>query len=267
MKVAALQMNIAFGEPEKNIATLYRLVTQAMQDRPDVLLLPELWRLGFYPRPILELADADGAQVRKILADLAYRFQVNIVGGTIADAIGEQVFNTCYIFNRVGHLTATYHKTHLFTPSGEADDFTAGDSLVTFMLDGIKCGVAVCYDLRFPEMIRRLALEDISILFLPAAWPLSRLIHWQTLLRARAIENQIFVVACNEAGYGLNGEQLAGHSAIIDPWGEILAKADEKETILKANLRPVIRQQIKESIDVFADRRDKLYKSKVHKFK
>lgn len=264
MKVAALQMNVEFSSPEKNIATLYRLVTKAMEQHPDVLLLPELWRLGFYPRPILELADPDGAQVRKILADLARRFQVNIVGGTIADAIGEQVYNTCYIFDRSGHLTATYHKAHLFTPSGEADDFTAGDSLVTFMLDGVRCGIAVCYDLRFPEMIRRLALEDIAVLFLPAAWPLSRLIHWQTLLRARAIENQIFVVACNEAGSSPDG-QLAGHSAIIDPWGEILASADENEAVIHANLRPIIRAQIKESINVFADRQEKLYKSKVHK--
>lgn len=262
MRVAALQMNIAFGEPEKNMSTLYRMASEAMESRPDVLLLPELWRLGFYPRPIADYADADGAQTREVLSRLAAQYQVNIVGGTIANAIGAQVFNTCYIFDRTGHLTATYHKTHLFTPSGEKDDFTAGDSIVTFSLDGIKCGIAVCYDVRFPELIRRLALEDIAILFLPAAWPLDRLIHWQTLIRARAIENQIFVVACNETGIAADDLQMGGHSAIIDPWGEILARADDEETILQGNLRPVIRNQIKESMDVFADRREALYRKK-----
>ena len=259
MKVAVLQMNIVLGEPKKNIPTLHRLVKQAMENRPDVLVLPEFWRVGFYPKPILQYADNDGAETRKALADLARRYQVNIVGGTIANAIGQQIFNTCYIFDRTGHLVTTYHKTHLFSPSGENKDFSPGDSIVTFMLDGVKCGVAVCYDVRFPEFIRRLALEDISVLFLPAAWPLSRLIHWRTIIRARAIENQIFLVACNEAGTIDQNEQLAGHSAIIDPWGEILAEAEETETILHANLRLIIRQQIKESMDVFSDRRDKLY--------
>ena len=261
MKVAVLQMNIAFGEPERNIATLYRMVAEAMEQRPDVLLLPELWRLGFYPRPILDY----GSQTRKALADIAARYQVNIVGGTVANAIGTQVFNTCYVFDRTGRLLTTYHKTHLFSPSGEAEDFTAGDTVVTFELDGIRCGLAVCYDVRFPELIRRLALEGISVLFLPAAWPLSRLIHWQTLIRARAIENQIFVAACNEAGMMNDDEQLAGHSAIIDPWGELLSQAGEGEEILQGNLRLIIRSQIKDSMNVFADRREKLYQTRKKK--
>lgn len=265
MKVAVLQMSVAFREPEKNFACFYRLAAQAMEARPDVLLLPELWRLGFYPQPILSYADADGQQTRSALSALARRYQVNIVGGTIANAIGQQVFNTSYVFDRSGRLAATYHKSHLFTPSGEKEDFHAGDSVVTFQLDGVTCGLAVCYDIRFPELVRRLALEGIAVLFVPAAWPLSRLIHWQTLLRARAIENQIFVVACNESGTGANDIQLAGHSAIIDPWGEILAEAGEEETILHSNLRPAVRHQIKHTMDVLADRREKLYTPKTSK--
>ncbi|MCR5756681.1 MAG: carbon-nitrogen family hydrolase [Selenomonas sp.] len=264
MKVAVLQMQVAFGEPEKNIAALYRLAARAMNERPDVLLLPELWRLGFYPRPVLAYADADGRETRQALANIAQKYQVNIVGGTIANAIGNKVFNTSYIFDRTGHMLAAYHKTHLFSPSGEAQDFTAGDGLVTFMLDGIKCGILVCYDIRFPEAARQLALKDIAVLFVPAAWPMKRLIHWQTLIRARAIENQFFVVACNEAGLDDHEEPLGGHSAIIDPWGEILVEANEQEEILQSNLRLPIRLQIKESMDVFGDRRPDLYKKSSH---
>ena len=265
MKVAILQMAVALGEPQKNIASLYRMAEAAMEDRPDILLLPELWPVGFYPQPILDYADADGRQMRDILSKLAASYQVNIVGGTVANAIGKQVFNTCYVFDRTGQLAATYHKTHLFTPSGEADDFEPGNSLVTVTLDGVKCGIAVCYDIRFPEFTRQLVLADISVLFLPAAWPQARLFHWQTLIRARAIENQIFVVACNEAGLGPHDTMLAGHSAIIDPWGEILAEAGEEECILQGNLRPAIRTQIKETMDVLADRRETLYQSKPKK--
>ena len=259
MKVSILQMPILPGEPDKNIGTLYRMAGQAMHDRPDTLLLPELWRLGFYPKPIRDYADPDGSDARATLSRLAQRYQVNIVGGSVANAIGPQVFNSCYVFDRLGRLITTYHKTHLFSPSGEDQDFTAGDKLVTFQLDGVTCGVLICYDIRFPELARRLTLDGIEILFLPAAWPLARLIHWQTLIRARAIENQIFVAACNEAGSLPGGEPLAGHSALIDPWGEILAEADEGEAILFANLRPVIRQQIRQSMDIQKDRRPDLY--------
>ena len=106
---------------------------------------------------------------------------MNIVGGTVANRREGKVYNTCYIFDRTGTEVASYDKAHLFTPSGESADFAAGDNAVTFRLDGVLCGVAVCYDMRFPEFIRKLALENISVLFLPAAWPASRLSHWQIL--------------------------------------------------------------------------------------
>ncbi len=262
MKVAVLQMPVLPGAAAKNLATMYRLTEQACASRPDVLLLPELWRLGFYPQPIRDYADPDGTESRRALARLAREHQVNIVGGTVANVIGAQVFNTCYIFDREGQQVTTYHKTHLFSLAGEDKDFTPGDKLVTFTLDGVKCGVLVCYDIRFPEAARALALQDISVLFVPAEWPTRRLIHWQTLLRARAIENQIWVVACNACGTQPDGQPLAGHSTIIDPWGEILAVADEDEAILQANLRLILRTQIRQTLNVFADRREDVYKTK-----
>ena len=162
-----------------------------------------------------------------------------------------KIYNTSYVFNRSGNLVTTYDKVHLFSPSGEAKDFTAGNKAVTFMLDGIKCGLAICYDLRFPEFIRKLALEEISVLFIPAAWPIERILHWDTLVRARAIENQMFV-----------DFHLGGSSAIIDPWGEILAQASTNKLegeAIQANLRIAIQYKIHETIDVFKDRRPEVY--------
>lgn len=259
MKLSILQMNIQFGNFEANLETMERLLAEAMQQRPDAVLLPELWDVGFYPRPIARYADPDGTLVRKILSGLAAKYQINIIGGSIANRIGQHVFNTSYVFDRSGHLTSTYHKTHLFTPHGEKKDFTAGDTVMTYTIDGIKCATLLCYDIRFPELVRRLALENISVLFLPAAWPIERLMHWQTLTRARAIENQIFVAAANGSGTFEETFQLAGNSCIIDPWGELLARAGEEETILHANLKTAIRSQIRESMDIFADRRPELY--------
>lgn len=260
MEVAVLQMQVACGQPKKNIETLHHLAAQAMDARPDVLLLPELWLTGFYPRPIRSYADVNGQKTCTILSALAQKYQVNVVGGTVPVTLDNKVFNTGYIFDRRGQLVNTYRKTHLFSPSGEDKDFTAGEQLVTFYLDGIKCGILVCYDIRFPEAARKLALADISLLFIPAAWPLKRLLHWQTLIQARAIENQLFVIACNAAGMDGSGQQLAGHSAIIDPWGEIIAEADTEETILHGNIQPATQAQIRETINVFHDRRPSLYK-------
>jgi len=259
MKVSLLQMSIRFQDPEANIKALRHLMEEAMTQRPDAVLLPELWNIGFYPKPPLEWAKNSEAESRKVLSELAAHYQVNIVGGSIATVHGDKVRNTCCVLDRSGALIASYDKTHLFSPMKEHEDFIAGNRLITFSLDSFKCAVVLCYDIRFPELIRRLALEDIDVLFLAAAWPMERLIHWQTLIRARAIENQIFVVAANGAGIFPEGLQMAGHSAIIGPWGEILAEAPEGEAILHANLKPIIRQQIRESINVFADRRPELY--------
>ena len=262
MKISILQMKLELGNISANLDTLTRMLPQAMLRRPDVILLPELWNTGFYPKPITDYADPDGTSIRSTLSALAAKYQVNLVGGSIANRIGEHVFNTSYVLDRTGQLLSTYHKTHLFSPSGENKDFTAGDALHTYFIDGVKCATVICYDLRFPELIRQLALEDIAILFVPAAWPIERLMHWQTLTRARAIENQIFVAAANGTGLLSNSFHLGGHSRIIDPWGEILAESAEDETILHANMKIAIRSQIRSFMDVFADRRLDLYKQK-----
>ena len=262
MKAAVLQMNTAFARPGDNLTALPGLVAEAMAAGPDVLLLPELWQLGFYPRPIRDYADPEGRETRETLAALARKHRVNIIGGTTARLAGDGlVYNTSYVLDRSGKVIASYDKAHLFSPSGEDKDFAAGSNACVFELEGLRCALAVCYDIRFGAFIERLALEGADILFLPAAWPLARLTHWQTLLRARAIEQQFFVVAANGAG-GQTEQPLAGHSAIIDPWGTILASAGEAEEIICADCDFGIVEKIRRSMHVFADRRPELYKIK-----
>lgn len=259
MRAAVLQMKTAFARPEENLAALFPLAAGAGREGADVLLLPELWQLGFYPRPIGDYAEAEGERTRAVLSALAREQRVNIVGGTAARRTASgQVYNTCYVFNRKGELIACYDKAHLFSPSGEDRDFTAGSRACTFTLEGVRCAVAVCYDIRFGPFIARLAREGADILFVPAAWPLARLSHWQTLLRARAIEQQLFVVAANAAGTAAEVPQ-AGHSAIIDPRGEVLAEAGEGQEILTAELDLALPPKVRESLPVRRDRRPELY--------
>ena len=259
MKVSVLQMPVAIGGREENMATLRRMLDAAMKDVPDVVVLPELWDIGFFPRPLEDYVDEGGAQAKELLSTLAKKHNVHIVGGSVAVKDGDYIANRCYVFDRDGTLVADYDKTHLFSPAKEDKFFRKGDHRAVFSLDGVKCGVAVCYDLRFPELFRRYALEDAALIFLPSAWPTARIEHWATLSQARAVENQVFFVAVNGSGTFANKMPLGGRSAIIDPWGVRLAEADEGETILTADLDFSVRDEIKRTIDVFHDRREELY--------
>ncbi len=259
MKVSVLQMPVAIGDRDKNEATLRRMLAVAVKEAPDVVVLPELWDVGFFPRPLEDYVDEGGRRTRELLSSLARTYGIHIVGGSAAVRDGDATANRCYVFGRDGGLIADYDKTHLFSPAKEDRFFRKGDHRALFSLDGVTCAAAVCYDLRFPELFRRYALEGAAVIFLPAAWPTARINHWSTLSQARAVENQVFFVAVNGSGAFANGMPLGGRSAIIDPWGERLAEAEEGEAILSAELDLSVRDGIKGTIDVFHDRRPELY--------
>ncbi len=254
MKISVLQMHTILGQPDTNRATLLNMAENAMQDKPDVLLLPEMWNIGFFPRPIEDYADKDGEGTRALLSGLARKYQINIVGGSVArlDSATGKIYNTCYIFDRTGQELSSYDKVHLFSPGREDQVFERGRHICTFTMDGHKCGVAICYDLRFGSFLGTIA-EDIEILFLPAAWPKLRQEHWDVLTQARAIEYQVFVAACNGGAAASDKHPLGGHSGIFDPWGEVLAKAGESEEIISAELDFRLLQEAREKIPVKKD--------------
>lgn len=259
MKIACAQMDVRLGDSAYNFARAEELVRTAAAQGADVVLLPETWNLGFFPKEgLAALADPDGGNVRRVFGTLAKELGVNIAAGSAVTKRDGKVYNTAYVFDRAGECVAAYDKTHLFTPMGEQDYFTPGGQLCTFTLDGVKCGLIICYDLRFPELTRTLALRDIDLLFVPAEWPGVRRAHWQTLNRARAIENQIFLACCNACGTA--GETVyGGSSAVYDPWGTVLAEAGEHEEIIAADCDFAVKEQIRNSIHVFRDRRPELY--------
>ena len=169
------------------------------------------------------------------------------------------MYNTAYVFDRAGRCVCSYNKTHLFTPMGEDKTYRQGDSLARFTLDGVRCALIICYDLRFPELIRSLALPGLDILFVVSQWPEARIPHLEVLSQARAIENQMFVALCNSCGTAF-GTKFGGHSAVIDPWGTVLAQADDRQSIVFAEADWKILEQIRATIPVFRDRRPELYR-------
>ena len=165
MKVSSIQMDMAFSSPDENYRKAEELIRKAVKDNaPDTVVLPETWNLCFFLRENLyALADKEGETTKSLLSSLAKELSVNIVGGSVVRSDGEDVKNTCYVYSRSGELVASYDKTHLFSPMDEDKYFKKGDHLSLFSLDGVKCGVIICYDIRFPELVRTMALKGMDV--------------------------------------------------------------------------------------------------------
>lgn len=259
MKIALIQAATWLGQPQKNRESLSANLQQALKDNVDTVIFPETWNVGFFPENIEELAeDVEASDSLKWMMELAKAYHINIVGGSIAVREGNKILNRCYIINRQGKIVYHYDKGHLFSPGKEPLYFTAGEQNELFELDGISCAIQICYDIRFPELARKQALAGAKILFVPAQWPHPRSNHWITLSKARAIENQIYVVTCN--GCGIAGNLVScGHSSVYNPWGEELILAGEEEEIRVTELDITQVEEARSKIPVFQDRRPHLY--------
>lgn len=259
MKIALIQLDIAFGKPEVNYAAAERLIREAASGRPDCLILPELWTTGYDLSRLDAIADPEGQAAGAFMSRLAREYGVNIVAGSVAAKQESGITNTMYVFSRSGERIAEYSKLHLFKLMDEHLYLRPGSSKGLFRLDGVPCAGLICYDLRFPEWVRVHMAEGAEVLFISAEWPLPRLAHWRALLISRAIENQCYVVACNRAGSDL-ANAFAGHSMIIDPWGEMICEASGREEILYGELDLAKVREVRGHIPVFADRRPELYR-------
>ncbi len=249
-----------FCDTEANYAHVQELIYNTVKkENTDVVVLPETWSTGYYPKnDLMSFCDVDGDRIKKTFSLVARNLNVNIVAGSVPNSKNGKIYNTAYIFNRNGDVVGEYDKTHLFTPMDEHKLFEYGDKITTFSLDGHKCGVIICYDIRFPELVRKLALDGVEMMFVVSQWPDKRIEHLKILSAARAIENQMFVAVCNSCGKA-DDVVFGGNSRIIDPWGNILASAEAEEEIVTADCDFNIIKEIRNSINVFNDRKPDLY--------
>lgn len=260
MKIACIQVDVQFGNPEHNYEHIEKKIREAVRlYNPDTVVLPELWDTGYDLTRLDEISDKNGDKAKKWLSSLAKEHTINIVGGSVAFSENNTVFNTMLSFNRKGQHIGTYSKAHLITLMDEEKYISPGDKTGIFSVDGMLSAAAICYDIRFPEWIRKPFLKGAKVLFVPAQWPIQRQTHWRALLIARAIENQCYVVACNRVGNDPNNT-FAGQSMIIDPWGDIVAEASVSEQeILFAELSPSLVDEVRTKVPVLNDRREDLY--------
>ena len=259
MKISCLQMDMRLGGEADNYAHAVELVREAVRrDGADTVVLPETWNTGYFPEDLSAHADRNGERTKAVFSPLAKELNIHIVCGSVANRRDDGFYNTAYVFDRTGSCIAEYDKTHLFTYAKEHQHFHPGGHTCRFQLDGVDCGLIICYDLRFPELVRTLTLQGVDLLFAVAQWPDKRVMHLETLARARAIENQMFLALCNSVGTA-GATRCGGHSAVIDPWGEYLAQAGDQEEIISGQADFSVIAGIRDSINVFRDRRPELY--------
>lgn len=259
MKIAFIQAATILGEPQKNRGIMAGFLQRTVEDEADIVLLPETWDVGFIPENVAELAGSEeDSESLHWMKEWAKQHKINLIGGSIPIQEGEGLVNRSYVIDRSGVIVYRYEKMHLFSPGKEAVHFTSGQQNSIFELEGIKCALQICYDIRFPELARKQALAGAEILFVPAQWPHPRANHWVTLNKARAIENQLYVVCTN--GCGTAGKVIScGNSAIYDPWGEEVVRAGEKEGYYCAVIDVAKVEEARGKIPVFQDRRAEMY--------
>lgn len=260
MRVCAIQIDIAHGDRQANHANVRQKVAEAMSmpNPPEVIVLPELWSTGYALRRAAELASPLGGDDAAFLGGLAREYGIAFAGGSVLSASNGSIFNRAQVIDREGNYVAGYDKIHLFRLMDEDKYLGQGKAPLWFELGGMRCASVICYDIRFCELVRKLAVNGAEALFVSAEWPLPRRYHWESLLVARAIENQMYVVACNRCGT-TRSEVFAGSSMIIAPDGSVLAKADDREAIICADFDSELVRNTRSKIQVFNDRVPELY--------
>ena len=255
IQAAAIQFNVQQGDVDANLEYVRAALKRTSDAGAQLAVLPEMWSSGFAYKTLNELALRTSDIVAELL-ELSRNLRLVIVG-SMPEPNGDKVFNTINVIDN-GRLAGIYRKMHLFSLLGEDRAFSSGDGWLLAETSLGKIGVIICYDLRFPELSRRLALEGARVICVPAQWPKPRQEHWRTLLRARAIENQLYVVSCNACGV-IGKLDFFGMSMIIDYKGEVLADAGEDQLEIVAPLDMLKMAEWRAQIPCFNDRRPDVY--------
>lgn len=258
MKFASIQLAARDGETklermERASSYLAKLCEE--KERPVQVMLPELWGSGFFGfDKYYAESETDRGETYDLMSSWARKLGCYVHTGSFVEKVGETYYNTSLLLDPNGNEVGKYRKVHLFGyKSKEAELLAGGNQVGVFDTEYGRVGLSTCYDLRFPELYRIMVNMGAEYFLVNSAWPIGRLNHWRLFNQARAVEDQCFLISCNGTGT-LNGSTLAGHSMIIDPWGEILAEGDSEEAVIMAEVDPA---RIVDNREHFSALRDK----------
>lgn len=256
MRIAMIQMEVKAGDKDRNISHARTMLTEAAA-KADVLVLPEMWTVGYDFRHLDEQACMPGDELLVSLEEWAVQHKKYVVAGSLPTRESGQLYNRSYLYGPQGEL-GSYDKLHLFSLLAEPRRFAAGNRMTLVRMGDMTVGSSICYDVRFPEMYRRMAADGADLVVIPAEWPTTRLEAWNCLVRARAMENQIYVCAVNAVGT-YRGNVFAGHSCLIAPDGEYIARAGSEETIIYGIYEGEKLKTTRAHMSVWQDRRTDIY--------
>jgi predicted amidohydrolase len=261
MKIAVAQIACSLGNPESNLSKVHDFSWRAKAAGAELIVFPEMTDTG-YAMPVIQKHAADWTTgfVRGLQL-VARNVSIAIVSG-VSERDGSLIYNSQVLIDTVGSIAAKYRKTHLYAvaPIEEQKCFAPGNSFESFALGDLKFGFSICYDLRFPELYRKLVTEkNVGAFVISSAWPFPRVEHWRVLAQARAIENQAYVIASNRVG---KDDELwfCGNSAIIDPRGVVIATASaDREELIHADLSQGLVSLVRQRVQSLGHRRRDLY--------
>ena len=266
--IAICQMNITTNK-HANLQKAESMIRKAFSDSgPDIIVLPEMFNCPYDYNYFSRFSETFQGETNEMLSGIAKALGIYIIGGSIPEKDENKIYNTSFIFGRDGKMIARHRKIHLFDINiknsisfKESRFITPGEDITVFNTDICTIGVAICYDMRFPELIRKMTLMGAKLIIVPAAFnTITGPAHWHLTARARALDNQVYFVCASPARDTESAYTAYGHSLVVDPWGSIIVEADKEETLLNAKLDLSEVDRIREELPLLKHLKPEIYK-------
>lgn len=260
IRVLIVQNNAILNNKNANFDIVEKLVESYIDEKMDLMILPEVWAVGWDCQNFQNVAeDPENSETLDFIKHLASKHKTMIAGGSfITKTKNGQYKNTLPIVTKEGRVLALYDKMHLFSHKGSSEEkfVSQGENLITIDLGYTKIGLSVCYDIRFPELFREYSKNGVEVFINTAAWGRNKLMHWETMQKARAIENQCYMIAADQTGKIQGNEYNLGHSMVISPWGDIIGELGEEEACIFAELDLNKLRKLRDEFPLLKDRRN-----------
>lgn len=265
-QLALCQMNVSMDK-KQNLSNAETMVRRAAEKGAEVISLPEMFNCPYSNEYFREYAEPENGETAQLLSAISKELKIILIGGSIPEICEDKVYNTSYAFNKDGELIGKHRKIHLFdidVTGGirfmESETLTAGEDMSILDTEFGKIGVAICYDVRFPELFRKMTLAGCKLILLPAAFNMTTgPAHWELTMRARALDNQIYFAAISPARNTKGPYQAYGNSCVVDPWGEICGKTGARESIVYAEIDYKYVDDIRSQLPLLKHRKPDLY--------
>ena len=267
MKIAIIQMHVGLDK-KGNVKKAVEHIKNAAAKGADMAVLPEMFNCPYSNVYFADYAEGEGEDTFNALSEAAKAFGAYVIGGSVLERDGEKVYNTSFVFNRRGEKIARHRKAHLFdidVKGGqrffESETFTQGNEVTVFDTEFGKMGLCICFDIRFPEICRMMALKGAKVMFAPSAFNMTTgPLHWETLFKTRAVDNQYFTVGVSPAR-NENGVYVAyGNSIAVDPWGRIIYRAEAEEIVEIVDIDIHEVERVREQLPLLSAMRHDMYK-------